>query len=114
MNQLSRCILTPMDSLVVEGASISRIFLRHRSMAFAGISTFGTMFPFVPLLLMTLYPRKSKPSVTWVTFVFSSDNVSRMAKIFELIFPQEVTLLPSPALWLVFRSPLTHTQRQKG
>ena len=39
---------------------------------------------------------------------------TRMAKIFELIFPQEVTLLPSPALWLVFRSPLTHTQRQKG
>jgi hypothetical protein len=39
---------------------------------------------------------------------------SRMAKIFELIFPQEVTLLPSPALWLVFRSPLTHTQRQGG
>src|SRR5215468_8160454 len=78
MNQLRRCILTPIDSLVVEGASIARIFLRHRSMAFSGISTFGTMFPFVPLLLMTLYPRKSKPSVTWVTFVFSSDNVSPM------------------------------------
>jgi hypothetical protein len=36
----------------------------------------------------------------------------RMVKIFELAFPREVTLLPSPVLWLVFRSTLTHTQRQ--
>src|SRR2546421_8574457 len=78
MNPLSRCILTPIDSLVVEGASISRTFLRNRSMAFSSISTFGTIFPFAPRLLMTLYPRKSNPSVPWVTFVFSSDNVSRM------------------------------------
>src|SRR5881628_2723388 len=35
---------------------------------------------------------------------------SRMAKIFELIFPQEVTPLSSPALRLVFRFPLIHTQ----
>src|SRR2546427_4747694 len=34
----------------------------------------------------------------------------RMVKIFELIFPQEVTPLSSPALRLVFRFPLTHTQ----
>ena len=40
--------------------------------------------------------------------------VPRMAKIFELIFPQEVTLLPSPALRLVFRFPLTHTQHDDG
>jgi len=37
---------------------------------------------------------------------------SRIVKIFELAFPLEVTLLPSPALRLVFRSTLTHTQRQ--
>src|SRR5438128_12306075 len=37
-----------------------------------------------------------------------------MAKIFELIFPQEVTLLPSPALRLVFRFPLAHTQHDDG
>ena len=36
----------------------------------------------------------------------------RMVKIFELAFPLEVTSLPSPALRLVFRSTLTHTQRQ--
>src|SRR5467141_3577706 len=37
-----------------------------------------------------------------------------MVKILELAFPQDVTLLPSPALQLVFRSTLTHTQRQEG
>src|SRR6266540_6793543 len=36
-----------------------------------------------------------------------------MVKIFGLAFPQEVTPLPSPALRLVFRSPLPHTQRQE-
>ena len=36
---------------------------------------------------------------------------SRMVKIFELAFPLEGTPLPSPALRLVFRSTLTHTQR---
>src|SRR5262249_4964833 len=101
MNQLRRCILTPIDSLVVEGASMARIFLRHRSMAFSGISTFGTMFPFVPLLLMTLYPRKSKPSVTWVTFVFSSDNVSPMV----LRNPPSSSLMAwAPAFGRCFRS----------
>src|SRR2546427_4676700 len=35
----------------------------------------------------------------------------RMVKIFELAFLLEGTLLPSPALRLVFRSTLTHTQR---
>src|SRR2546425_728297 len=39
---------------------------------------------------------------------------SRMVKIYEHAFPQEVTLLPAPTLRLVFRSPLTHTQRQEG
>jgi hypothetical protein len=39
---------------------------------------------------------------------------TRMAKIFELAFLSEVTLLPSPVLWLVFRFPLTHTQPQEG
>jgi hypothetical protein len=37
-----------------------------------------------------------------------------MAKIFELIFPQEVTPLPSPALRLAFRFPLTHSQHYDG
>src|SRR5215468_1103796 len=37
-----------------------------------------------------------------------------MAKIFELIFPREVTPLPSPALRLVFRFPLSHTQHYDG
>src|SRR2546425_5024813 len=37
-----------------------------------------------------------------------------MVKIFELAFPREVTFLPSPVLWFVFRFPLAHTQRQEG
>jgi putative transposase len=37
-----------------------------------------------------------------------------MAKIFELISPQEVTPLSSPALRLVFRFSLTHTQHYDG
>src|SRR6266566_2779301 len=37
-----------------------------------------------------------------------------MAKIFERIFPQEVTPRPSPARRLVFRFPLTHTQYYYG
>jgi putative transposase len=37
-----------------------------------------------------------------------------MAKIFELIFPQEVTPLPSPVLRLAFRFPLTHSQHYDG
>src|ERR687888_585884 len=37
-----------------------------------------------------------------------------MAKIFELIFPQEVTSLSSPALRLVFGFSLTHTQHDDG
>ena len=36
----------------------------------------------------------------------------RIVKIFELAFLLEVTPLPSPALRLVFRPTLTHTQRQ--
>src|SRR5215471_1914715 len=48
----------------------------HCLIAFCGMSTFGTILPLVPILLMILYPRKSHPSVIWVTFVFSSDNVS--------------------------------------
>ena len=39
---------------------------------------------------------------------------SRMAKIFELIFPQEVTPLSSPALRLVFRFLLIDTQHDYG
>jgi hypothetical protein len=38
--------------------------------------------------------------------------LTRIVKIFELAFPLEVTPFPSPALRLVFRSTLTHTQRQ--
>ena len=38
--------------------------------------------------------------------------LSRMVKKFELTFPREVTLPPSLVRWLVFRSTLTHTQRQ--
>src|SRR2546425_12284564 len=37
-----------------------------------------------------------------------------MAKIFELAFPREVIPLLLPVLRLVFRSTLTHTQRQEG
>ena len=37
------------------------------------------------------------------------DSLPRMAKLFELSFPQEVTPLPLPALRLVFHFPLTHT-----
>src|SRR4030095_13513797 len=37
-----------------------------------------------------------------------------MAKIFELIFLRKVTPLPLPALRLVFRFPLTHTQPDDG
>jgi hypothetical protein len=70
--------MTPVDSLVFLGLSISRTFPRNRSMALSGTSTLGTIFPLVPTLRMTLYPRKSKPSVIWVIFVFSSDNVSPM------------------------------------
>ena len=44
----------------------------------------------------------------------SAVAASRMVKIFELAFPREVTPLPSPVLRLVFRFPLTHTQRQEG
>src|SRR5499426_3134412 len=40
------------------------------------MSTFGIILPFVPMLRMTLYPKKVKPSVIWVTLVLSSDNVS--------------------------------------
>src|SRR5215472_11071102 len=78
MSQLSFCVMTPVDSLVVLGRNISRTLLRNRSMAFSGTSTLGTIFPLVPILRMTLYPRKSKPSVIWVILVFSSDNVSPM------------------------------------
>src|SRR5215813_1126774 len=46
----------------------------------------------------------------WLT----RDYRARMAKIFELIFPQEVTSLSSPALRLVFRFSLTHTQHDDG
>jgi hypothetical protein len=44
----------------------------------------------------------------------ASGFVPRMVKIFEFAFPQEVTPLPLSALRLVFRSTLTHTQRQEG
>jgi hypothetical protein len=43
-----------------------------------------------------------------------SITVSRIAKIFELTFLRELTPLPSPALRLVFCTPLTHTQRIMG
>jgi alkylation response protein AidB-like acyl-CoA dehydrogenase len=42
----------------------------------------------------------------------AGEHLTRMVKIFELAFPREVRPLPSPALRLVFRSTLTHTQRQ--
>src|SRR2546429_3134634 len=37
-----------------------------------------------------------------------------MVKLFELVFPQEVPPLPSPAVRLVFRATFTHTQRYYG
>ena len=37
-----------------------------------------------------------------------------MVKIFELAFPLKVKPLASPVPRLVFRFPLTHTQRQEG
>jgi hypothetical protein len=45
---------------------------------------------------------------------FFSVVYSRIVKIFELAFPLKVTLLPSLALWLVFRPTITHTQRPYG
>src|SRR6266508_2846324 len=47
-------------------------------------------------------------------FVTKYTRSCRLVKIFELAFPREVTFLPSPVLCLVFRFPLTHTQRQEG
>ena len=44
-------------------------------MALSGIRTLGTIVPFVPTSLMTLYPRKMNPSVIWVSFVLSSESV---------------------------------------
>ena len=41
-------------------------------------------------------------------------SLSRIVKIFELVFRLAVTPLPSPVLWLVFSSTLTHTQRPQG
>src|SRR4029453_9442074 len=76
VSRFSACILALVDSFVVLGASISRTFARKRLMAFSGTSTLGIILPFVPMLRMTLYPRKSKPSVMWVTFVLSSESVS--------------------------------------
>ena len=37
-----------------------------------------------------------------------------MVKMSELAFPREVTFLPWPVLWLVFRFPLPHTSPQEG
>ena len=39
------------DSCVEFGASILRILWQNRLMARSGISTFGIIFPFVPMLL---------------------------------------------------------------
>src|SRR2546422_699854 len=52
-----------------------RISWRNLLMAFSGVCILGTILPFCPMLLMILYPRKSKPSVIWVTLVFSSSPV---------------------------------------
>ena len=41
-------------------------------------------------------------------------DLARIVKIFELAFLREHTPLPSPALRLVFCTPLTHTQRHYG
>ena len=64
------------DSFVELGESILRTLLQNRLMALSGTSTFGIILPFVPILLMTLYPRKLNPSVIWVTLVFSSESVN--------------------------------------
>src|SRR2546427_10684078 len=55
--------------------------------------------------------KKSAPQAPWPS---EKKDTPCMAKIFELILPQEVTLLLSPALQLVFRFPLTHTQHDDG
>src|SRR4029453_9372053 len=74
MSLLSARIFALNDSLVVLGPSMPRTLYWHCLIALCGMSTFGTILPLVPILLMILYPRKSKPSVIWVTFVFSSDT----------------------------------------
>jgi hypothetical protein len=53
------------------------------------------------------------PSSPWHS-VLTRRPTARMVKIFELAFPREVTSLPLSVLRLVFRSILTHTQRQEG
>ena len=46
------------------------------------------------------------PGYCW-SFNFHPTRLRLIVKIFELVFPLEVTPLPSPALRLVFRSLLT-------
>jgi len=65
-------IFATVASLMVLGLKILRILCRYLVMALSGTSTFGTIFPFPPIALMIQYPRNLKPSVIWVTFVFSS------------------------------------------
>src|SRR5262249_30146827 len=66
----------------------------HSSRVGASFSSVGNPVPITAHLLQI----NSKP-------------LSRIVKIFALDFLLEVTLLPSPVLWLVFRFTLTHTQR---
>src|SRR5262245_18523129 len=81
MSQLRAWILALAASCVVLGAKIALILYWNVLMAFLGISTFSAIFPFLPKLRMILYPRKSKPSVIWVTLVFSSDSSSPICLI---------------------------------
>src|SRR6266446_9553002 len=49
-------------------------------------------------------------SIIYYTYRISSER-PRIVKICELAFPLKVMLLSSPALRLVFRPTITHTQR---
>src|SRR5262245_56609278 len=53
---------------------------------------------------------RASPSVT----ASATRADARIVKIFERAFLLELTPRPPLALWLVFRSTLTHTQRQEG
>src|SRR5262245_52820183 len=63
MTLLTAMIFALAESFVVLGESILRILPWKCLIALSGMSTLGIILPLVPILRMTLYPRKSNPSV---------------------------------------------------
>ena len=63
MTLLTAMIFALAESFVVLGESILRILPWQCLIALSGMSTLGIILPLVPILRMTLYPRKSNPSV---------------------------------------------------